>query len=107
MIPLPAVGALTLYTDGLTEGHNGTEQQRLGVDGLITLIERFPSTEPAAHVDRLIKEVYALNAGRHTDDLAVLHLAWGRPAPRAAHASEAATAGTTAASDEAKAENEV
>ncbi|MER7680718.1 fused response regulator/phosphatase [Streptomyces sp. NPDC096934] len=76
VIPLPTTGALTLYTDGLTEGHNGKNQERLGVDGLLTLIESLPPTDPAAHVDHLIKETYALNAGRHTDDLAVLRLDW-------------------------------
>ncbi|MFF3617008.1 PP2C family protein-serine/threonine phosphatase [Streptomyces sp. NPDC002580] len=76
---LPAAGALTLYTDGLTEGHNGAQQDRLGVDGLLTLIEQLPPSDPAAHIDRLIKETLSLNAGRHTDDLAVLRLDWGHP----------------------------
>ncbi|MFK0181719.1 PP2C family protein-serine/threonine phosphatase [Streptomyces xanthochromogenes] len=77
VIPLPADGALTLYTDGLTEGHNGTVDGRLGVEGLLALIEQLPPADPATHVDRLIKETHALNAGRHSDDLAVLRLDWG------------------------------
>ncbi|GGY69677.1 hypothetical protein GCM10010326_74930 [Streptomyces xanthochromogenes] len=77
VIPLPHDGALTLYTDGLTEGHNGTVDGRLGVEGLLALIEQLPPADPAAHVDRLIKETHALNAGRHSDDLAVLRLDWG------------------------------
>ncbi|MEU3369318.1 fused response regulator/phosphatase [Streptomyces sp. NPDC006711] len=77
VIPLPESGALTLYTDGLTEGHNGTADGRLGVEGLLSLIDQLPPTDPAAHVDRLIKETHALNAGRHSDDLAVLRLDWG------------------------------
>ncbi|MEV5282884.1 fused response regulator/phosphatase [Streptomyces sp. NPDC051994] len=77
VIQLPDRGALTLYTDGLTEGHNGTAEGRLGVEGLLDLIDQLPSADPAAHVDRLIKETYALNAGRHSDDLAVLRLDWG------------------------------
>ncbi|MGW7316586.1 PP2C family protein-serine/threonine phosphatase [Streptomyces sp. NPDC054854] len=76
VIPLPASGALTLYTDGLTEGHNGTAPGRLEVEGLLALIDRLPPADPAAFVDRLIKETQALNAGRHTDDLAVLRLDW-------------------------------
>lgn len=76
VVPLPAAGALTLYTDGLTEGHNGAEAGRLGLQGLLALIGSLPPTDPAAHVDRLIKETQALNAGRHTDDLAVLRLDW-------------------------------
>ncbi|MFF7176969.1 SpoIIE family protein phosphatase [Streptomyces sp. NPDC008121] len=78
VIPLPRTGALTLYTDGLTEGHNGTADERLGVEGLVALIEKLPPSDPGAHVDLLIKETRALNAGRHTDDLAVLRLDWSR-----------------------------
>lgn len=76
VIPLPTTGALTLYTDGLTEGHNGTKSERLGVEGLLELIGHLPSADPAAHVDQLIRETHALNAGRHSDDLAVLRLDW-------------------------------
>ncbi|MEU8652568.1 fused response regulator/phosphatase [Streptomyces sp. NPDC048737] len=77
VVPLPAAGALTLYTDGLTEGHNGPHTERLGVEGLLALIGNLPQADPAAHVDRLIEETQTLNAGRHTDDLAVLRLDWG------------------------------
>ncbi|MER6393723.1 fused response regulator/phosphatase [Streptomyces sp. NPDC001523] len=73
---LPAAGALTLYTDGLTEGHNGTGNERLGVEGLLTLIQKLPSSDAAADVDQLITATQTLNAGRHTDDLAVLRLDW-------------------------------
>ncbi|MFD5943199.1 MULTISPECIES: SpoIIE family protein phosphatase [Streptomyces] len=76
-VPLPPSGALTLYTDGLTEGHGGADRERLGVEGLLTLIGNLPPAEPAAHVDRLIRETHRLNAGRHSDDLAVLRLDWG------------------------------
>lgn len=77
VVPLPAAGALTLYTDGLTEGHNGTTGERLGVEGLLALIEKLPPADPAVHVDLLIKETHTLNAGRHSDDIAVLRLDWG------------------------------
>ncbi|MGW5529356.1 PP2C family protein-serine/threonine phosphatase [Streptomyces xanthochromogenes] len=80
LIPLPAAGALTLYTDGLTEGRNGSARGRLGVEGLLTLIDRLPQSDPAAHIDLLIKETSALNAGRHSDDVAVLRLDWREPA---------------------------
>lgn len=76
VVPLPASGALTLYTDGLTEGHDGANTARLGVEGLLALIRDLPPTDPATHVDRLIEETQARNAGRHTDDLAVLRLDW-------------------------------
>ncbi|MER5813856.1 fused response regulator/phosphatase [Streptomyces californicus] len=76
-VVLPAAGALTLYTDGLTEGHSGADNDRLGVEGLLTLIESLPPADPAVHVDQLIQETHRLNAGRHSDDLAVLRLDWG------------------------------
>ncbi|MFF3093101.1 PP2C family protein-serine/threonine phosphatase [Streptomyces cyaneofuscatus] len=76
-VPLPSDGALTLYTDGLTEGHSGADHDRLGVEGLLTLIGSLPPADPDAHVDRLIQETHRLNAGRHSDDLAVLRLDWG------------------------------
>ncbi|MFJ7128577.1 PP2C family protein-serine/threonine phosphatase [Streptomyces sp. NPDC098101] len=83
VVPLPATGALTLYTDGLTEGHSGTANERLGVEGLLDLIATLPAEDPAVQVDLLIKETHELNAGRHSDDLAVLRLDWGIPPPRA------------------------
>ncbi|WP_030567714.1 PP2C family protein-serine/threonine phosphatase [Streptomyces aureocirculatus] len=76
-VRLPAAGALTLYTDGLTEGHNGATGERLGVEGLLALIGKLATADPAAHVDLLIKETHALNAGQHSDDVAVLRLDWG------------------------------
>ncbi|MFG2972129.1 PP2C family protein-serine/threonine phosphatase [Streptomyces sp. NPDC048331] len=76
VVPLPDTGALTLYTDGLTEGHNGDSGGRLGIEGLLPLIDTTPSEDPAAHLDGLIRRTRALNAGRHTDDLAVLRLGW-------------------------------
>ncbi|MFF5637229.1 PP2C family protein-serine/threonine phosphatase [Streptomyces sp. NPDC012825] len=79
VVPLPATGALTLYTDGLTEGHSGAANERLGVEGLLDLIDALPSEDPAVQVDLLIKETHELNAGRHSDDLAVLRLDWGSP----------------------------
>ncbi|MFJ4715515.1 PP2C family protein-serine/threonine phosphatase [Streptomyces sp. NPDC088785] len=84
VVDLPPTGALTLYTDGLTEGHDGGEGTRLGVDGLLRLIAQLPPAQPGAHLDRLIERTNALDAGRHTDDLAVLRLDWTAPvaAPR-------------------------
>ncbi|MFF8833485.1 PP2C family protein-serine/threonine phosphatase [Streptomyces sp. NPDC015131] len=77
VVPLPPAGALTVYTDGLTEGHNGAKAERLGVEGLLALIDDLPPGDPAVLVDLLIKESHALNAGRHSDDIAVLRLDWG------------------------------
>ncbi|MFD8595975.1 PP2C family protein-serine/threonine phosphatase [Kitasatospora sp. NPDC059646] len=81
VVPLPETGALTIYTDGLIEGHNGSSGGRLEVEGLLALIDTTSSNDPAVQVDQLIERAQALNAGRHTDDLAVLHLAWGRRDP--------------------------
>lgn len=76
-VPLPARGSLTLYTDGLVEGHDGASTGRLGLDGLLTIVDTCTADEPGAHLDQIIAEVRERNAGRHTDDLAVLRLDWG------------------------------
>ncbi|MEU6340771.1 SpoIIE family protein phosphatase [Streptomyces sp. NPDC046977] len=76
---LPARGALTLYTDGLVEGHTGEDGERLGAEGLLTLIGQFSQADPDAHLDRLIARIRDLDADRHTDDLAVLRLDWSAP----------------------------
>ncbi|MFE3113317.1 PP2C family protein-serine/threonine phosphatase [Kitasatospora indigofera] len=82
-LPLPATGALLLYTDGLTEGHCGPGADRLGTDGLLGLIAAAPPTGTPAFLDHLVDTVRRLNAGRHADDLAILHLAWTPAADRA------------------------
>ncbi|MDX3076935.1 SpoIIE family protein phosphatase [Streptomyces sp. NPDC088354] len=79
---LPARGALTLYTDGLVEGHadgTGGSGERLGADGLLALIGQVSPADPGAHLDRVIARIRDLDADRHTDDLAVLRLDWGAP----------------------------
>ena len=91
-IELPESGALVLYTDGLIEGHAGPASSehdstdRLGVEGLLKLISAAPPGEPGALLDHLVSTTRALDGGRHEDDLAILHLAWGggrsaRPGP--------------------------
>ncbi|MFJ3233953.1 PP2C family protein-serine/threonine phosphatase [Streptomyces sp. NPDC086787] len=75
-LALPARGALIAYTDGLVEGYVGSKGDRLGVDGLLRIIDAVGAPEPGAHLDRLIAETRTLNADRHTDDLAVLRLDW-------------------------------
>lgn len=76
---LPARGALTLYTDGLVEGHTGGDGERLGPEGLLDLIGQFSQADPDDHLDRLIARIRDLDADRHTDDLAVLRLDWSAP----------------------------
>jgi serine phosphatase RsbU (regulator of sigma subunit) len=75
---LPADAGLLLYTDGLTEGYDGPGQHRLGSEGLIDLISRAPRpTAPEPLLEHLVTAAHRLNAGRHADDLAILHLTWG------------------------------
>ena len=75
-LALPAVGALLLYTDGLTEGYNGPGNRRLNTDGLLDLIDQAPDPGADRLLDHLITSAQTLNAGRHADDLAILHLSW-------------------------------
>ncbi|HET9383159.1 MAG TPA: fused response regulator/phosphatase [Streptomyces sp.] len=85
-LPLPPRGALIAYTDGLIEGFADTTEVRLGVDGLLDIIDTIRTPEPGTYLDQLIAGTRTLNADRHTDDLAVLRLDWdtgrpGHPAP--------------------------
>ncbi|MFE4963250.1 PP2C family protein-serine/threonine phosphatase [Streptomyces sp. NPDC056660] len=75
-LALPADGALIAYTDGLIEGFADGSGDRLGVDGLLRIIDTLHTPDPGTHLDRLIARTRALNADRHTDDLAVLRLDW-------------------------------
>jgi DNA-binding response OmpR family regulator len=85
-IALPAAGALLLHTDGLTEGHAGAGPERLGTEGLISIIGSAPDPHGQALIDHLTAVTRGLDAGRHLDDIAVLLLTWnaaGRlPPPR-------------------------
>ncbi|MFF8727195.1 PP2C family protein-serine/threonine phosphatase [Streptomyces sp. NPDC015171] len=82
-LALPARGALIAYTDGLIEGFaDDAGADRLGVEGLLRLIDTLHTSDPGTHLDRLIARTRALNAERHTDDLAVLRLDWNTDAPR-------------------------
>ncbi|MFD8567180.1 PP2C family protein-serine/threonine phosphatase [Streptomyces sp. NPDC059639] len=80
-VRLPPSGSLLLYTDGLVEGHVDESAERLGVDRLLAIIDACADSDTGAHLDRILDEVRIRNAGRHTDDLAVLRLDWaGLPA---------------------------
>ncbi|HEV2633575.1 MAG TPA: SpoIIE family protein phosphatase [Actinocrinis sp.] len=82
-VALPEAGALMLYTDGLIEGHTGHGHERLETEGLIGLIADTPpaiAAQPALMLDYLIRTTHFLDADRHADDLAVLHLDWTRSA---------------------------
>ncbi|MDI5964871.1 PP2C family protein-serine/threonine phosphatase [Streptantibioticus silvisoli] len=85
-VGLPDHGALMMFTDGLVEGHRGPGRARLGVAGLVELIDAAPHLAGNALVDHLAATTRGMDDGRHTDDLAVLLLSWtaaGRT-PRAA-----------------------
>jgi serine phosphatase RsbU (regulator of sigma subunit) len=73
---LPPSGALLLYTDGLVEGYSGRDNSRLGEDGLVKLISGVPGLTAEPLLDHLVEVTRRLNAERHADDLAILHLAW-------------------------------
>jgi serine phosphatase RsbU (regulator of sigma subunit) len=73
---LPESGALLLYTDGLTEGYVDSGQRRLGVQGLLELLERAPDDEPDAMLNHVVTTARRLNAGLHADDVAIMCLSW-------------------------------
>ncbi|MEV7126850.1 SpoIIE family protein phosphatase [Streptomyces sp. NPDC093260] len=75
-LALPPSGALVAYTDGLIEGFANSTGERLGVDGLLGIIDTIHTPDPGAHLDELIARTRTLNADRHSDDLAVLRLDW-------------------------------
>ena len=77
-VALPPSGALLLYTDGLIEGHIGPGRERLGAHGLAQLISDAPDGGPAELVDHLVTSARRLDGDRHSDDLALLLLGWGR-----------------------------
>lgn len=75
-LALPVRGALIAYTDGLIEGFADGSGGRLGVEGLLRIIDTIRTPDPGTHLDQLIGRTRTLNADRHTDDLAVLRLDW-------------------------------
>ncbi|MFD0312936.1 PP2C family protein-serine/threonine phosphatase [Streptomyces flavalbus] len=89
-VSLPRSGALIAYTDGLIEGYgdepgDGPDgggggrrgaDARLGVDGLLRVLEKTRDPDPGQHLNAVLDTVRAKNAERHTDDLAVLRLDW-------------------------------
>lgn len=67
---LPPAFALLAVTDGLYEGFDATGA-RLGYDGLLDLLARFPLHDPHA-LRRLVSSVESLNGGRLADDAAAI-----------------------------------
>ncbi|WNI14389.1 PP2C family protein-serine/threonine phosphatase [Actinacidiphila sp. ITFR-21] len=73
-LELPPAATLLLYTDGLTEGHVGPGRERLGTEGLISVIAAAPDPAGQALIDHLTTVTRELDAGRHLDDVAILLL---------------------------------
>jgi serine phosphatase RsbU (regulator of sigma subunit) len=71
---------LLLYTDGIFEGRTGPGPERLGVDGLLRLLDpaALAHGAPAAEaLETLITQVEELNGGPLTDDVAIVALSCG------------------------------
>lgn len=82
-LSLPDDGRIVLFTDGLFEGRTGPGS-RLGEDGLLALARSRGALSARAFVDTLVDEAAeaASPYGGLADDVAVLHLGWGRETPR-------------------------
>jgi serine phosphatase RsbU (regulator of sigma subunit) len=77
IVPLPDRWTLLLYTDGITEAHVGPEtQDRIGIDGLVSLLARSPVTETptGAELRRLTATVRQMNGGPLPDDATLMAL---------------------------------
>ncbi|MFJ2072061.1 PP2C family protein-serine/threonine phosphatase [Streptomyces albidoflavus] len=68
--------SLMLYTDGLIEGRIGAGNQRLGQEGMVSLVRGLlaQGLRGDALLEAAMTEVRALNGGELTDDVAVLLL---------------------------------
>lgn len=75
-VELPAGVGLVLLTDGLFEGHAGSDNERLGEDGLLELARSVADRPGAEFVDALIDGAAELaqERGGLTDDIAVVRV---------------------------------
>ncbi|MDG4762551.1 SpoIIE family protein phosphatase [Solwaraspora sp. WMMD406] len=79
VITMPAGAGLLLYTDGVYEGFS-QDGTRLGERRFIEVASRLSTiTEPEDFLTALLAEVQRGGDGRHTDDTALLYLAWPSP----------------------------
>ncbi|MCM3886226.1 SpoIIE family protein phosphatase [Frankia sp. R82] len=69
--------ALLLATDGLLEGRDGPDGERLGWDGVLPEIAELWPQSPDSLLDSLIDRIEARNGGPLTDDVALLLLMRG------------------------------
>jgi serine phosphatase RsbU (regulator of sigma subunit) len=76
---------ILLYTDGAIDGRFPDSEDRLGVDGLVRLVDDVIAADPrTGHapgilLDTLIARITELNGGPLSDDLAMLRIAVGPP----------------------------
>jgi serine phosphatase RsbU (regulator of sigma subunit) len=77
-VDLPLGSGLMVFTDGLFEGRVGTDQERLGEEGLMEVARAVRAADPDWFVDELIGRVEALAgaSGGLDDDVAILYLGW-------------------------------
>ncbi|MDT9698771.1 SpoIIE family protein phosphatase [Streptomyces sp. P17] len=75
-VELGAEWSLMLYTDGLIEGRIGEGKERLGQDGMVSMVRRqlAQGLRGEALLGAAVNEVRDLNGGELTDDVAVLLL---------------------------------
>ncbi|WAZ22565.1 SpoIIE family protein phosphatase [Streptomyces cinnabarinus] len=75
-VELGAEWSLMLYTDGLIEGRIGEGRERLGQDGMVSMVRRqlAEGLQGEALLRAAVNEVRDLNGGELTDDVAVLLL---------------------------------
>ncbi|WP_328459578.1 fused response regulator/phosphatase [Actinoplanes sp. NBC_00393] len=85
---VPDGAGLLLYTDGVIESFcdDGT---RLGEERFIELAAHLATIDdPHEYVDTLLADIQAADAGRHSDDTAMLYLRWPSGAPASANADD-------------------
>lgn len=82
-LSLPGDGRVVLFTDGLFEGRSGPDS-RLGEEGLLVMARRHGALAARAFVDALVDGAAGAASpyGGLADDVAVLHLGWGRSGSR-------------------------
>jgi serine phosphatase RsbU (regulator of sigma subunit) len=75
-ITVPAGAGLLLFTDGVIESF-GDDGTRLGEERFIEMATRLATIQdPDEYVDALLAAIQHADAGRHSDDTAVLYLRW-------------------------------
>jgi serine phosphatase RsbU (regulator of sigma subunit) len=75
-ITVPAGAGLLLFTDGVIESF-GDDGTRLGEERFIEMATRLTTIkDPDEYVDALLAAIQHADAGRHSDDTAVLYLRW-------------------------------